>query len=146
MRGAGPNCTVCPRIMADLCTCTYCTSRRWLPHTQGITLVAHLDTLAAPVPAVDARRAHEMPHRCSTRSRAVQKLQKPVKLRDFTLIGILTRGGVKGQLTQPYRRIGTKFTCTIQIFGTEERGGKDEVKKGKCRVGRYLQTVIDVEA
>ena len=108
--------------------------------------MAHLDTLAAPVPAVDARRAHEMPHRCSTRSRAVQKLQKPVKLRDFTLIGILTRGGVKGQLTQPYRRIGTKFTCTIQIFGTEERGGKGEVIKGKCRVGRYLQTVIDVEA
>ena len=24
-----------------------------LPHTQGITIVAHLDTLAAPVPAVD---------------------------------------------------------------------------------------------
>ena len=67
--------------MADLCTCTYSTSRRWLLHTQGNTIVVHLDTLAAPVPAVATHWTHKMPHRCSTRSRAVQKLQLPVQLR-----------------------------------------------------------------
>ena len=53
---------------------------------------------------------------------------------------------MKGQWTKPYSGVGTKFTCKIQIFGTEERGGIDKVIKGKYRVGQYLQTAIDVEA